>query len=95
MIYVCRRSLGGKLGETVMEKLQVETMGELKKFTLQHLQADFGDKTGLVGLVLLINKNNDSWSLKIDFSNPDCDVISVRDFCGDSLNFTVSVPNGH
>ena len=48
---VARRSLGGKLGQSLMEELGVEMMGDLKAFSLQHLQAAFGDKTGSVCVV--------------------------------------------
>ncbi|XP_076463928.1 DNA polymerase eta-like [Babylonia areolata] len=41
------RSLGGKLGQSLMEELGVRMMGDLKKFSLQHLQALYGDKSGL------------------------------------------------
>ncbi|XP_061172523.1 DNA polymerase eta-like [Saccostrea echinata] len=40
------RNLGGKLGQSVMEQLSIEKMGELCQFELHTLQQNFGDKTG-------------------------------------------------
>ncbi|XP_062587283.1 DNA polymerase eta-like [Saccostrea cucullata] len=40
------RNLGGKLGQSVMEQLNIERMGELCQFQLTTLQQNFGDKTG-------------------------------------------------
>lgn len=42
------RNLGGKLGEELIEKLKVEYMSELKKFSLNTLQSSFGLKNGEV-----------------------------------------------
>nr|KAG5693921.1 hypothetical protein BaRGS_008190 [Batillaria attramentaria] len=44
------RSLGGKLGLSLVEELGVEMMGDLRKFSLQHLQTGYGDKTGVQAL---------------------------------------------
>uniref|UniRef100_A0AAY4DHL6 DNA polymerase eta n=1 Tax=Denticeps clupeoides TaxID=299321 RepID=A0AAY4DHL6_9TELE len=40
------RNLGGKLGSTIAERLDVENIGELTKFTQDNLVQYFGDKTG-------------------------------------------------
>lgn len=40
------RSLGGKLGASVIEILGVEYMGELTQFTESQLQSHFGEKNG-------------------------------------------------
>ncbi|XP_040585605.1 DNA polymerase eta isoform X2 [Mesocricetus auratus] len=40
------RSLGGKLGASVIETLGVEYMGELTQFTESQLQSHFGEKNG-------------------------------------------------
>ncbi|XP_052105521.1 DNA polymerase eta-like [Mytilus californianus] len=40
------RNLGGKLGESLVEELNVEFIGDLVKFPLTELQNNFGDKTG-------------------------------------------------
>ncbi|XP_060077107.1 DNA polymerase eta-like [Ylistrum balloti] len=40
------RHLGGKLGQSVMEQLQVENIGDLCRFTVKELQQYYGDKTG-------------------------------------------------
>nr|AAX35543.1 DNA polymerase eta [Xenopus laevis] len=40
------RHLGGKLGTSIKEILDVEYIGQLTQFTVQHLQNHFGDKTG-------------------------------------------------
>ncbi|CAG2219563.1 POLH [Mytilus edulis] len=40
------RNLGGKLGESLVEELNVEFIGDLVKFPLTELQSNFGDKTG-------------------------------------------------
>lgn len=40
------RKLGGKLGEDVKERLQVETVGELARFSEELLINTFGEKTG-------------------------------------------------
>ncbi|XP_021363303.1 DNA polymerase eta-like, partial [Mizuhopecten yessoensis] len=40
------RHLGGKLGQSVMEQLQVENVGDLCRFTDRELQQYYGDKTG-------------------------------------------------
>ena len=39
------KSLGGKLGKHVSEKLSVNYMSELYKFSLQDLQQEFDEKT--------------------------------------------------
>lgn len=41
-----RRNLGGKVGESIVEDLNVEFMGDLVKFSLPELQQTLGDKTG-------------------------------------------------
>ncbi|XP_014443319.1 DNA polymerase eta isoform X5 [Tupaia chinensis] len=44
---ICKiRSLGGKLGASVIEILGVEYMGELTQFTESQLQSHFGEKNG-------------------------------------------------
>ncbi|ELT99496.1 hypothetical protein CAPTEDRAFT_172544 [Capitella teleta] len=40
------RGFGGKFGESVCEQLQVETMGDIRRFSRNQLQECFGDKTG-------------------------------------------------
>ncbi|MBN3309262.1 POLH polymerase, partial [Amia calva] len=40
------RSLGGKLGASITETLEVENIGELTRFTRGQLTEHFGDKTG-------------------------------------------------
>uniref|UniRef100_A0A4W3JNZ0 DNA polymerase eta n=1 Tax=Callorhinchus milii TaxID=7868 RepID=A0A4W3JNZ0_CALMI len=40
------RNLGGKLGASIVERLHIEYMGQLRLFTLTQLQHHFGDKTG-------------------------------------------------
>lgn len=40
------RNLGGKLGTSICETLQVENMGDLTRFSLAQLGQSFGDKTG-------------------------------------------------
>ncbi|XP_078063922.1 DNA polymerase eta [Mustelus asterias] len=40
------RNLGGKLGESVAQHLNIEYMGQLRAFPLSQLQAAFGEKTG-------------------------------------------------
>lgn len=40
------RHLGGKLGQSVMEQLEVENIGDLCRFTERDLQQLYGDKTG-------------------------------------------------
>ncbi|XP_014662519.1 PREDICTED: DNA polymerase eta-like isoform X2 [Priapulus caudatus] len=40
------RSLGGKLGEQVVDQLGVQFMGEICAFTRKHLQSTLGDKYG-------------------------------------------------
>ena len=45
LIY-CSRNLGGKLGQMVMEQLQVENMADLVKFSERSFQQMLGDKTG-------------------------------------------------
>ena len=52
-LYVNRRNLGGKLGQQVMEQLQVENMGDLVKFSEKVLQQLLGDKSGSVTSILL------------------------------------------
>lgn len=42
------RSLGGKLGASLTEELQVQNMGDLCQFSLQQLQTCYGSKTGYV-----------------------------------------------
>ena len=41
------RGLGGKLGDSVCESLQVETMGDLAKLSLNDIQVHFDQKTAL------------------------------------------------
>ncbi len=43
---VCRRYLGGKLGQHVMEALGVEMLGQLRAYNLSSLRKTFGDTTG-------------------------------------------------
>ena len=43
---MCSRNLGGKLGHSLMEDLNVEFMGDLCKYTEKQLQSHTGDKTG-------------------------------------------------
>jgi DNA polymerase eta len=40
------RNLGGKLGASVTKRLSVNYVGEIRQYTLQRLQDEFGDKTG-------------------------------------------------
>ncbi|XP_019903055.1 DNA polymerase eta isoform X1 [Esox lucius] len=40
------RNLGGKLGASITEMLEVENMGELTRFSQAQLEQHFGDKTG-------------------------------------------------
>jgi nucleotidyltransferase/DNA polymerase involved in DNA repair len=40
------RSLGGKLGASVIEVLGIEYMGDLTQFTESQLQSHFGEKNG-------------------------------------------------
>nr|XP_023652101.1 DNA polymerase eta [Paramormyrops kingsleyae] len=40
------RNLGGKLGTSIVESLEVENMGEITKFTQAQLEQRFGEKTG-------------------------------------------------
>ncbi|XP_064490401.1 DNA polymerase eta-like isoform X2 [Ornithodoros turicata] len=40
------RNLGGKLGEDIKETLQVETLGEVTRFSQESLITTFGEKTG-------------------------------------------------
>ncbi|KAM6956307.1 DNA polymerase eta [Aplochiton taeniatus] len=40
------RSLGGKLGASITETLEVENMGDLTRFSRAQLEQHFGDKTG-------------------------------------------------
>lgn len=40
------QGLGGKAGERVMELFQVEYIGQLRKYSLDVLQASMGDKDG-------------------------------------------------
>ena len=46
LYFLFRRNLGGKFGASIMEDLQVETMGDLLKFSLPLLQEKYGDKNG-------------------------------------------------
>ncbi|XP_031835081.1 DNA polymerase eta isoform X2 [Nomia melanderi] len=41
------RNLGGKFGDVVVESLNCNVMGDLLKYSLQHLQKRFDEKTGL------------------------------------------------
>lgn len=40
------RHLGGKLGQSIIEQLGIEYIGDLCRYTEQELQRNFGDKTG-------------------------------------------------
>ncbi|XP_048865626.1 DNA polymerase eta [Brienomyrus brachyistius] len=40
------RNLGGKLGTSIVESLEVENMGEITQFTQAQLEQRFGEKTG-------------------------------------------------
>lgn len=42
------RSLGGKFGQYMSEKLGIKTMGELSRFSEKELQQKFDEKTGYV-----------------------------------------------
>lgn len=44
--FIISRSLGGKLGASVIEVLGIEYMGELTQFTESQLQNHFGEKNG-------------------------------------------------
>lgn len=46
LVFFVSRSLGGKLGASVIEILGVEYMGELTQFTESQLQSHFGEKNG-------------------------------------------------
>ena len=43
---LCRRHLGGKLGQQIIENLGVENIGELTAFSERALQQLLGDKNG-------------------------------------------------
>jgi hypothetical protein len=42
----CSRHLGGKLGASLVEQLDVEFMDDIRKFSESQLQQSFGEKTG-------------------------------------------------
>ena len=41
-----RKNLGGKLGIILTEELNLKTVGDLAKFSLNELSKKFGEKTG-------------------------------------------------
>ena len=43
------RGLGGKLGDSVMQELGCQTVGELSKLTLAQIKQVFDEKTSQVG----------------------------------------------
>lgn len=47
-MFTCRRNLGGKLGESIVKKFNVEKMGDLIDVPKSQFVVSFGEKTGWV-----------------------------------------------